>query len=205
MKVLDVPIKFKKAVTAEAVAGSDYDAIVVATGSDAATVDFAGAADFPSKVLSNTDVLLGRKEPGNTVVVVGCGLVGLETALWLANKGKKVTGVEMLPQIATDACVGNRDMLLDLVKNKGIEILTSSRVARVTAEGAEITSADGGAPKVVPCDSVVVAAGSVPRNDLYRSLRERAIRADVYNVGDSLQTGEIMNAIWSAYTVAREI
>ncbi len=205
MEVLGVPIKFKKEATAEAIADSSYDAVVVATGSAAATVEIAGAADFPAKVLCNADVLLGRKDPGESVVVVGCGLVGLETALWLANQGKKVTGVEILPQMATDACVANRDMLLDLIKAKKVETLTSSQVSRVTAQGVEITSANGGAPRLIPCDSVVVAVGSVPKNDLYRSLVERAPQLDVYNVGDSLQTGEIMNAIWSAYTVAREI
>jgi 2-enoate reductase len=205
MKVLDVPVEYGATVDAAAIVGSAYDAVIVATGSDAAGLDAAGAAEFPNKVLKNADVLLGRVDPGENVVIVGCGVVGLETALWLADKGKKVTGIEVLPQIAGDASVGNRDMLLDLVKNKGIAVMTGSRVARVTEKGVEVVDASGSEAVLVPCDSVVVAIGFTPTDALYRSLLALETGLEVYNVGDSLQTGEIMSAIWSAYTVARAI
>lgn len=92
LKQLNVPVTFNTKITKEFALSKDYDAVIVATGS---TPKVFSLGDN-THVYTAADVLTGEKNPGQSTVVIGGGLVGCETALWLAQKGKKVTIVEAL-------------------------------------------------------------------------------------------------------------
>lgn len=72
------------------------DEVFVATGSNSIKPDVPGIER--SNVVTAMDLLLGREKAGDSAVVIGGGLIGCETALWLAKQGRKVTIVEMLPE-----------------------------------------------------------------------------------------------------------
>ena len=101
LRNLGVEIEFETEVTPELVERENLDVVFVATGSEPIIPDAPGIGK--PHVVTCIDLLLGKKEAGESVVVVGAGLIGCETALWLAKQGKKVTIVEMLsePLIAT--------------------------------------------------------------------------------------------------------
>jgi 2-enoate reductase len=116
---LGVDVKLGTEVTPEM--AKAYDAVVVATGSRPKMFSLGDN----SKVFAAETVLMGEADPGDNVIIVGGGLVGCETALWLAQKGKKVTIVEALPKIlAVNAplCHANADMLEELIPYNGIDV-----------------------------------------------------------------------------------
>jgi len=155
-------------------------------------------------VVTDSDLLLGNKEAGGKAVVVGGGMVGCEVALWLAQQGKGVTIVEMLPELMTATHVPhpNRIMLLDLLKLRGVEALTDHCLLEVTDEGAVLMSGTSG-KREVKADTVVLSVGLRPNRDLYDALRGNV--PNLHLIGDARKAHNIMNSIWDAYEVARGI
>jgi 2-enoate reductase len=175
---------------------------VVATGSIPLIPDIPGIEKY--SVITCIDALQGKQKTGRNVVVIGGGLVGCETALWLAQEGKQVTVVEMLPEFMTGGLTVpgmNKLMLLDLLALNKVNMLTGAKVEAVTDAG--IMAFNGHEHRVIPADTVVLAAGLKPDNKLYRSLTGKVEL--VYSVGDCTQPRNIMGAIWDGYEVGRTI
>jgi len=96
LRKLGVEIKPETEVTPDLVERENPDEVFVATGSNSIKPDVPGIER--SNVVTAMDLLLGREKAGDSAVVIGGGLIGCETALWLAKQGRKVTIVEMLPE-----------------------------------------------------------------------------------------------------------
>ena len=156
------------------------------------------------KVYSAADVLTGAKEAGDTLVVVGGGLVGCETALWLAQKGKKVTIVEALPKILAlngPLCHANSEMLERLIPFHGIEVVCGARVTGY--KDGYLSATVDGEEKKIPCDGVILSVGYRENNSLYQELEFEV--PEIYQLGDAKKVANIMYAIWDAFEVANHI
>jgi 2-enoate reductase len=156
-------------------------------------------------VVTCIDLLLGRRESGETVIVIGGGLVGCETALWLAQNGKKVTIVEMLPDLLLSNPPiphMNRIMLLDLLPFYKVEVLKGTKLQEVTDKGA-VVSGNGSGKKLIEADNVVLASGLESDNALYKELTGKVAR--LYAIGDCREPRNIMGAVWDAYELGRTI
>ena len=200
LELLEVPVHLNTKVTKEMVLAGDYDAVICATGSTPKM--------FPlgedEKVYSAADVLTGVKKAEDTMVVVGGGLVGCETALWLAQQGKKVTIVEALPKILAlngPLCHANSEMLERLIPYNGIEVVTSARVTGYR-DGFLSATVDGEERKI-PCDAVILSVGYRENNSLYQELEFEV--PEIYQLGDAKKVANIMYAIWDAFEVANHI
>jgi len=170
LEKLGVKIKLRVEVTPELIGKEKPDKVIVATGSTPIVPDVPGI-EKPI-VASCIDLLLGRKKTGERVVMIGGGLVGCETALWLANQGKKVTIVEILPEMPTgEMCHANQFMLLDLLRDKKVEFMTDTSLEEVVDEGVKVIDRNFNR-KTIPCDTVALALGLAPERRLYESLRE---------------------------------
>ncbi len=201
LKDLGVKVNLGKRIERDGIASSKADTVVVATGAKAKPLRIAGAKN----VYSATDVLLGKADPGESVLIVGGGLVGCETALWLAEKGKRVTIVELLDGLlkcAGPLCHANGDMLLGLLSFKNVEVITGARVVEERPEGFVIETGGRGA-KIVKADCAVAAIGYDPETSLYDSVKDQI--SDIHLTGDAQQVQNIMYAIWGAYEIARNI
>lgn len=127
---------------------SNYDTIIVATGSRPKKFSLGDDAH----VYAAEQVLLQEKDPGNRVAVVGAGLVGCELALDLAMKGKKVWLIEALDKIMAvngPLCSANKDMLEALLPYHGVQIQCGARVQEY--QNGVLKAQVGTEEKSLPC------------------------------------------------------
>jgi len=200
LKKLPVEIKLKCTVDREMIEKSKADVVVFATGSTPIKLEFGGK----NHVCTAIELLSGKKKAGKNVVVVGGGLSGCETALWLRQQGKNVTIVEALPEIlggGADMCFANYDMLKDLLVFNKIDVFRSSTVKAVNDVSVTVKTPTG--EKEIKADTVMVAVGYHSQKDLYDTMKDS--NKIVYNIGDSRKVHNIMDAIWGANQLAREL
>ena len=200
MELLGVEVHMNTEVTKDMVLSGGYDTVIVATGS---TPKVFSLGD-DEKVYTAADALTGTKDPGDTTVIVGGGLVGLELALDLAEKGKKVTVVEAMDKLLAvngPICSANKEMLLELVPFKGIDVVCSARV-KSYHDGKLCYEKDGENHSIM-ADSVILAVGYREEKSLYEELQYEI--PDIYLLGDAKNVSNIMYAIWDAFEVANHI
>jgi 2-enoate reductase len=201
----DLPVEIKTGikVTPAIIKAERPQAVIIATGSTSIIPEIPGLDD--PRVATAVQVLLGEKKTGEQIVVIGGGLVGCETALHLAQQGKKVTIVEMRDKLLFGGLpihYTNRTMLLDLLQFHKVETAVSLTVTEVREKG--VTAADKDSRcTTFPADNIVLAVGLRSNQELYRSIK--AIAIPVYLVGDAQKPRKVLNAIWDAYEVARNI
>lgn len=200
LEKLKVPVHYHTKVTAEMVRESDFDTVILATGSTPKVFPL-GDDD---KVYTAADVLTGVKDSGDTTVVVGGGLVGCETALWLAQHGKKVTIVEALGKLLAlngPLCHANSEMLERLIPFHNIDVVVDARVTGY--KDGYLTAQVNGEEKEIACDSVILSVGYRENNALYEELEFDV--PEIYLLGDAKKVSNIMYAIWDAFEVANHI
>jgi len=197
---LKIDINLNTLVTPDTVKRIDPDVVIVATGSTPIIPDIPGIKK-PS-VMTCIDALLEKKKTGDRVIIVGGGLEGSETALWLAKQGKSVTIIEMLPQLISDIYRPNRLMLLDLLKDNKVNIITNTKVQEITGSGVKCTDKQLNVINF-NCDTVIIAVGLKPEKKLYNALVGKY--GQVYEVGDSREPRKIIDAIWEASFLALNI
>lgn len=185
---LQVEVKLECPVDVDRVMSMAPDAVVVATGAQPCGLDIPGSGP---QVLTAWDVLRGAST-GQSVVVVGGGSVGCETAEFLALQGRRVTVLEILAQVARDLAAWTRPVMINRLIAAGVEILVRSRV--VALDGRAVVYERGGMVETVTnVDNVVVAVGAVRDDQLSDALREHGF--DPLVAGDCRQPGNLGDAI----------
>jgi 2-enoate reductase len=200
---LKVKVNLGQEVTPELVEAESPDVVVVATGSKPVTLDIPGIRK--RKVATAIDIFTGKKEAGATVAIIGGGLVGCETALWLAKGGKKVTIIERLGglmQAGLTVPWPNKRMLLDLLEFNEVAVVLNTTVLEVTDAGVILIDTHF-VKSTLPVDTVIQAVGLKADRELYNSLSDKV--ADIHLIGDARQAQNIMYAIWDANELARNI
>ena len=197
---MDVPIHLNTELTKDDVLKCDADAVVIATGSTPKRFSLGDN----TKVFIAADVLMEKVDVGDKTVVIGGGLVGCETALWLAQKGKKVTIVEALDKLLAQngpLCHANREMLEKLIPYNNIEVIVSAKASDYVDGVLTIEALEG--KNVIKCDSVILSVGYEENADLYRDLEFEV--PEIYLLGDANKVSNIMYGIWDAFEVANHI
>lgn len=201
LEILGVEVNLNTEVSAKDILESKYDTVIIATGSKPKV--FALGDD--NRVYTAADVLLEKENPGDTTAVIGGGLVGCETALWLSQQGKKVTLIEALDSLLAingPLCHANKDMLEKLVPYNGVDVVTGAKVTSFK-DGKLTYETREGDFKKIDCDSVVLAIGYKEENDLYHQLEFEV--PEIYLLGDAKKVSNIMYGIWDAFEVANHI
>ncbi|MEM1810143.1 MAG: FAD-dependent oxidoreductase [Thermofilaceae archaeon] len=179
------------------------DVVILATGSKPIVPKIPGVENA---VLSD-DVLLGKAQVGDRVVVVGGGLVGVETAMHLASQGRKVTIVEALPQIARDLEPISQIALLKpggLLARHGICVICNATVIEVKKNGVEVVIPPL-ERRFIEADSVVLAVGRQPNLDPQLLEAARKVAKEVYVIGDAKAARKIIDAVHEAFFAAINI
>lgn len=192
LKKLGIPVVHKKA---DAKDLTEFDAVVCATGSKPIIPNIPGKDK--KIVMDSLTAIDNPKKVGKNVVVVGGGLVGSETALDFAEKGHKVTLVEMLPQIMNGVATTDLLAYTERIEKTSMKIMTSTRLVEIKDKGVVVSTPKG--LEEIKADTVVIAVGLKPENELYNKLVESG--KETYVVGDAIGAGKIFDAIHTAYRV----
>lgn len=200
MQRLNVPVHFNAPVDPASKLYDEYDAVIVATG--ATPKKFPLGENAP--VYTATDALLGKTPIGERVTVVGGGLVGCETALWLAQEGKCVTIVEALDRLMAvnkPLCHANSEMLERLLPFHGVETLVSSSVQKYENGKLLVKTPQG--EQQLDCDTVILSVGFREDRGVFDAWENSA--KEIYLLGDAKKVANIMYAVWDAFEVANHI
>lgn len=192
-----VDIRLNTKVTVELLRGLRPEAVVLATGGIPLTIPFPGLEQ--TRWLLASDLLEGGAtvETGSALVVGG-GLVGLETADYLAALGKKVTVVEMLPEAGADMDPLAKAMIMKRFQAAGVLIHTGTKLIRLTADRAIVKQ--GAEESAWPVETVVIAVGVRPNRELPDALAGADFEVRV--IGDAVQPRKAIDAVREGFDAA---
>jgi 2,4-dienoyl-CoA reductase-like NADH-dependent reductase (Old Yellow Enzyme family)/thioredoxin reductase len=185
----------------ETIKNRGVEVVIISAGATQIVPDVPGVEK--SIAICALDVLNGA-DVGKEVLVVGGGLVGSEIALFLAEKNKNVTIVEMLDQILPGAHVAtSRQAFFERLKKHRVRIVTNTKLDEITGDGIITKNQDGTKTKLLG-DTVVLALGLKADSKLYDELSSLT-DIDVYTVGDYAEPRKIYHAIHEGHLAARNL
>ena len=172
-----------------------YDAVIVAIGAEPFILPVPGVEH--AKIATST---FGKEETlGDSVIVIGGGQIGCETALHLAKLGKKATVIEMQADLAPDASTtGRNELMTEIAAEPNFVALTGARCLSVTETS--VTYLKDGREETVSADSVILSAGMKPKAAEADSFFGTA--DDVLEIGDCIRARTIEWATKEAYYAA---
>ena len=195
LEKLGVDIRYNTALTPEMVRDGKPDAVVVASGSHAFIPPVPGTDnDF---VVTAMEVLGGEKMVDGNIAVIGGGLVGGETANFLATHRNKVTMIEMLPEICAEEPANIKYFLMKNFKEYGVDLRPSTAVVSINSDRTMNIKHDGVESVIGPFDAVVIASGLKANEELKGTLEQYC--AEVVYAGGALEPGDGMKAIEQGY------
>ncbi len=178
-----------------------FDAVIVATGTTPAGLPVPGA-DGANVTLAVDALKEGGPRPDGEVVVIGGGLIGVETAVLFSQRpDTHVTILEMLPQIMNGCSDCDHIVYSEMIEQNGVTVHTGCRVTAIGPGG--VTFEEKGRTQTVAADHVFLATGMKPRRALFEALQAAGVR--VFNVGDSLVPGKIYDAIHTGYKAGLKV
>lgn len=194
-----VEIRLNTEATKELVESESPDAVIIAAGSRPLVLTIPGIDRENVTIVNN--YYLEKEKVGDEVVVLGGGLAGCEAAIHLAQEGKKVTIVEMRDELAPDANVRHRPLLLKQIEGLA-EVRAGLKGMEVTAQGVVCEDREG-QRHLVKGSSVICALGQRARTDVAEALRDTAPYVAV--IGDCAKVSTITNAVYQGYHAALDI
>ena len=192
-------IRLNTEVTAEYVAKENPDAVIVAVGSSPIVPPIEGING--DNVVIVNDYYLNKDKITEEVIILGGGLAGCEAAVHLAKEGKKVQLVEMRDELAADANIRHRPILMKEMEGL-VDIKTSYKGVKVTSEGVVCLDKDG-SEQLVAGSSVICAVGQRANADVVDKLRDSA--PYVATIGDCVRPANITAAVYEGYHAALDI
>jgi pyruvate/2-oxoglutarate dehydrogenase complex dihydrolipoamide dehydrogenase (E3) component len=201
-----VKVHLNQEVTVQFVREKKPDAVVVATGSTSAVLDIPGIQG--KNVVQATDILTGRVEAGKEVVVIGGRIVGLDAALFLTERGKRVS-------VVTRSSIGRgivhnlRATLFEYLVKSGVHLYNNTVPDSITEQGVNCWWNGGDATArenlffFLPADTIVLAVGAVNTSQLGDDLS--GLMSEVYKIGDCAGKRSIFAALRGGSEVGRKI
>lgn len=221
--------------TSEMLKEEKFDAIITATGSSQVAIPINGVVQkhVISAVEALKDTK--RLENAKNIVIIGGGDSGCELAYMLKYElDKNVTIVEMSPYLMANSCTANRGHIMHYLEKAKVKCYNCSSVSQINADSVDIlVNASKTVPYAyntwnpvlpdnihnplakkiktlskavtVDADLVILAAGTVPNNELFKKLQEEKVAPLIYNVGDSNKCGKVFTAVKTAFNVCKTL
>ena len=187
--------------TAEQLKEAGFEAVINAVGAHSAAPRIPGFDGV--NVADAWKVLAGEQQVYGTVAVIGGGMVGCETAEYLAARGCKVSVIEMMDKIAAGESTTILPTLLENYKTYGVEQYPSHKVKEFRMDAVVCENKDG-AEVTISCDYIVLAMGA--RSNEFDAVALEAANIPVYSIGDAAgKAADISNAIRTGYDTACQL
>ena len=187
--------------TAEQLKDAGFEAVINAVGAHSAAPRIPGIDSV--NVADAWKVLAGEQQVYGTVAVIGGGMVGCETAEYLAARGCKVSVIEMMDKIAAGESTTILPTLLENYKTYGVEQYPSHKVKEFRMDAVVCENKDG-AEVTIPCDHIVLAMGA--RSNEFDAAALENASTPVYSIGDAAgKAADISNAIRTGYDTACQL
>lgn len=199
---LNIEVHLNTTATPEMISAAKYDAVIVASGGHP-IVNLPIPGIDGENVVTATDLLKEDAKAGGKVLIIGGGQVGLEVAEFLAAKGKKVTVVEVLDDVALDMPSQSRLPLILQLEKYGVEILTLTRAKTILKDGVVVAQIGGERERKIEADTVVLAVGYQADQGFVDKFRGSA--PDLHAIGNCLAPGNILEAVHQGFAVALQI
>ena len=187
------PIEVKLNTEITDIKSLEADEIIVATGAKAKRIPIPGVENAVEAV----DYLLGKKEVGENVVIIGGGLTGCEIAYDLFLQGKKPRIVEMQDDLITTPgiCLANTSYLRDCFKTNNVPVYLETGVVKISENSVTIKHGDG-TTEDIEADSVILSVGYNPAPVATKG---------VHVIGDACKVGNLRTVIWQAWDIAMKL
>ena len=205
IKKRNIDVRMNTEVTVEYIENEKPYAVICAVGAEPIVPNFEGSENLP--FLHATEAYLNPElVTGENVVVIGGGLVGCETSIFLGSQGKKVTIVEMLDEIASDANRIHKDSMMEALTDpaNSIEVKTGLKCEAISKEGVLVSDANGQA-HTIPADAVVYAVGMKANSDLAMELSKAKGVNRFFAIGDCKKPTRVKDAVHHGYYAVIDI
>ena len=186
---LNVNVHLNTEVTKELINEIKADYVIIATGGNPIIPPIKGVDK--NHVYTAEDMLLGKIQPGDNIVVAGGGEVGGETAAHLAMQERKVTIVEMQSDILNELDATSTLQLKNILNRYGVDIKTNTKVVEILDHGVIVDN--GNETFTINADTVVLGLGYRPNNSLVDDLKD--LDATVITIGGAVKTSNALVAI----------
>jgi len=200
-----IDIRMNTEVTREYIEQAAPYAVICAVGAEPIVPAFTGMdallCKHATEAYLNPELITGEN-----ITVIGGGLVGCEVSIFLGGRGKRVTIVEMLDDIAADANRIHRDSMMEALEDPAISIkvLTGLRCEGISAEGVRVTDKNGN-EQMLPSDAVVYAVGMKAHSELAMELQKAKGVKRYIAIGDCQKPTRIIDAVHNGYYAAIDI
>ncbi len=195
LKKNGVRIVRREVLSAQDISDSRPEQVILATGASQTRPPIPGL-NLPHVVMAE-DILAGKQRSGDLAVIIGGGLVGVETAFYLGSRGVKVTILEKLDAVAREAGATYAGHIADMLSKEAIAVRTGTDIEEVVPEG--VRTKDG----FYKADTVIVAAGYAPRTGLRDALEKAFGRVSV--IGDARGAANVLRAVHDGFLCASEL
>jgi 2-enoate reductase len=199
LELNNVPYVLNKTATESEVIKFNPDVVFMATGSDASIPKIPGIDK--DKVTFAKEVFEKHIEIGSKVIIIGGGIIGLETALLFAQQGKEVTILECQVSVGSNMFLPNRLHILKLLQEYKVNIITEVTINMI--DNNTVHYSYNNRKNSLVADSIVIATGLSVKSDLSKKLMENDIL--LYKIGDCQMPRKVIDAVWEAYKTARLI
>lgn len=204
LTVNNIPVRYYLEATPELVKEFSPDHIIWAAGGSPIVPRSIPGLESP-KVFLATEALSNCCDVGDRVVVVGGGLVGVETALQMDMWGKQVTCIDMAKTIPSEPGFKMNDMVMKMYMDRSkVTFLPATKLVKVEGDlfTCNVTVENNGMEQTLACDTVLLALGFIPTAAKAEELRDIA---PVSIIGDGLKPRKIVYAIEDAYEAVRAL
>lgn len=222
-------------VTTDWLKEQQFDSIVFAIGTKDPKLPFSDIDKVNSVEATDLLLHPEKIGEAQKAVVIGGGVVGCETAYWLKYEHKlDVKVVEMEEYFMHHTCTANRGHLIHYMEKAGMELLNCTRVVGFEENAVKVKQNISNtvpnpyitwhpvlpenvenplapklkveeAEKVLEADLVVIATGGKPKDSLFYEVQQKNIASELYNIGDSLTGGKVLEATRAANALGRRI
>ncbi|PIU54936.1 MAG: hypothetical protein COS88_06020 [Chloroflexi bacterium CG07_land_8_20_14_0_80_51_10] len=190
-----VEVKLNKEAMTQSIEAGDPDVVILASGAMSSIPDIPGTGR--SNVADSLDVLNGKVDVGQRVVILGGGLIGCEVAMFLSDGQREITITSRQKRIGHGIGPGNKWVVMQRLQSAGVKMMPQTTAEEITDKG--VKAIHDSASIFLEADTIVLAAGMKSEDSLAEALKDKL--PEVHLVGDCIEPRTIERAMEEGFRI----